>query len=218
MPRVLDVCHHSVLLLICFICELCSLPCTDCYAIKLFPPVTIQGVEMNQMTSDSDKKKSPISQKKKKKTEWCKSLKRSGAWGEVSRGWPLLAVMKERECITGSCVLYERDRKDSQSQKWHERGTVRVREKQVNHLKGLWGWHLRILCHSPFANIPRPQKTLSSSYLMLFCSFIIKAGGVERKIPLVYSGHTTTDRCLRGSTAEDLSSHSRNWFPVCLVG
>lgn len=32
-----------------------------------------------------------------------------GGWG-VSRGWPLLAVMRETEHITGSCVLYERDR------------------------------------------------------------------------------------------------------------
>lgn len=35
---------------------------------------------------------------------------RGGGWGwGVRGGWLLLAVMKER-CITGSCVLYERDR------------------------------------------------------------------------------------------------------------
>lgn len=45
-----------------------------------------------------------------KQTKGCESLQRSGAWGEVRGGWPLLAVRKERVCITGSCVLYERDR------------------------------------------------------------------------------------------------------------
>lgn len=34
--------------------------------------------------------------------------------GEVKGGWPLLAVIK-REWITGSCVLYEADREESES-------------------------------------------------------------------------------------------------------
>lgn len=43
--------------------------------------------------------------------------KRSGVrcgGGEVKGGWPLLAVIK-REWITGSCVLYEADREESES-------------------------------------------------------------------------------------------------------
>lgn len=44
--------------------------------------------------------------------------------------------MKER--ITGSRILCERDReREIKSKIMHERGKVRVKEKPVNHLKGL---------------------------------------------------------------------------------
>ena len=49
------------------------------------------------------------------RSQVCESLQRSGAWGEVRGGRPLLAVRKDRQCITGSCVLCELDREGSQS-------------------------------------------------------------------------------------------------------
>lgn len=63
---------------------------------------------MNQMTADCDKKKT-MATKRQGGARACRDQGHGGR-GEVRGGWPLLAVMKERECITGSCVLYERDR------------------------------------------------------------------------------------------------------------
>lgn len=133
----------------------------------------------NQMTSDSDQKK--LSLQKDKKTRGaraCRNQGHGGRWEGDGRYWQW---WRRESALLAAVSLMSETEKDSQRKKWHERGTVRVKEKPANHLKALWGWHLRILRLSPFANIPRLQKTLSSSYLMLFCSFIIKAGGVGGK-------------------------------------
>lgn len=60
--------------------------------------------------NNNNKKKSLWQKRKMPQRLRCESTQRSGAWGEVRRGWPLLAVMKEKEHITGSSVLCERDR------------------------------------------------------------------------------------------------------------
>lgn len=153
----------------------------------------------------------------RQKDEECESLYRSGARGEVRGGVAITGSDEGESALLAAVSFMSETGKDSQRKKWHERGTVRVKEKSASHLKGLWGWHLHILRLSPFANIPRPQKTLSLSYLMLFCSVLLRQTVLQRKIPLVYYGHTTIDSCSGGSTAEDLSSHSGNHFPVYLL-
>lgn len=69
-------------------------------------------------------------------TEWRENSQRSGAWGGGGGGWPLLAVM-ERECITGSCVLYERDGEKLTKKEITSMRDSQNEKKPVNHLKAL---------------------------------------------------------------------------------
>lgn len=96
--------------------------------------------------------------------------KRGAGW---RGGWTFLAVktqMKER--ITGSHFLCERDReRERKSKITHERGKVRVKEKPVNHLKRLWGWHLHV--HLLTLNIPPVSVSHSESPCFLVTCYLI---------------------------------------------
>lgn len=112
-----------------------------------------------------------------------KAPRDQGHGGGWEGGGPLLAVMKVERLHywhLASSFMSETEM-DSQKKNWHERGTVRVKEKPVNHLKGLWGWHLRFLHLSPFANIPRPQKTPLLIVFDVILFIIIKAGSVWKE-------------------------------------
>lgn len=134
---------------------------------------------MNQIASDSEQQQKKNKQNGHKKTRGVRAYRdqgHGGRWKGDVRYWQWWR--REFVLLAAESFMSEIE-KDSQRKKWHERGTVRVKEKPFNHLKALWGWHLYILCPSPFANIPPLQKTLS--YLVLFCSFIIKKGGWRGK-------------------------------------
>lgn len=110
--------------------------------------------------------------------------KRGAGW---RGGWTFLAVktqMKER--ITGSHFLCERDReRERKSKIMHERGKVRVKEKPVNHLKRLWGWHLHV--HLLTLNIPRLSQ---SQWISLFsCDVLFDFVVFVRKNALLWFTH-----------------------------
>lgn len=144
------------------------------HTMKLF----ILNKTINQLTSESEQNSH---QSKRLRGVW----EFTGAWGEVGRGGRYWQWWRRESALLAAVSFMSETEKDSQRKKLHERGTVRVKEKLLNHLKGFWGWHLHILRLSPFANIPRPQKTLSTSYLMLFSSLFLRQEVFERKIPLV---------------------------------
>lgn len=92
-----------------------------------------------------------------------------GEWAGDGHYWQWWG---RRSTLLAAVSFMSETEKDSLSKKRHERGGVRVKEKSGNHLKAVWGLHLSVLRISPFANIPRPQKTLYSSFLMFFfCCF-----------------------------------------------
>lgn len=132
-----------------------------------------------------------IKKKKKKDLTGVRVCKLQGHGGR----WPLLAVMRE-ECALLATVSYMSEtEKDQKVKRWHERGTVRMKEKPANHLKGLWGWHLHIRHLSPLANIPRPQTTL---LFIAFYSLLLSHGASRRKIPSVYSWSHSSRLMLEG--------------------
>lgn len=102
-------------------------------------------------------------------------------------GWTFLAVKTQmKEHITGSHILCERDReRERKSEIMHERGKVRVKEKPVNHLKRLWGWHLHV--HLLTLNIPRLSQ---SQWISLFsCDVLFDFVVFVRKNALLWFTH-----------------------------
>lgn len=105
--------------------------------------------------------------------------KRSGVrWGEVKGGWPLLAVMREGERITGSCVLYEADREESQSKemtlKAHSQNEREVWLPLERDLR------LTLSYYSPFSICKYSMSSHNSSFkfhLKLFRSLLLKQRG-----------------------------------------
>lgn len=135
-----------------------------------------------------------------KKTEGCESSQRSGAWGwglggGGERGMASYWQWWRRECITGSCVLYELDRegftkkevtwkRDSQS----EREASQPLESSLRLTPS----------YSPPYSICKYSTSSEDSPRHIWCYFTLLLLGqevLERKLPLVYSGHTQTDRC-----------------------
>lgn len=95
-----------------------------------------------------------------------------GEW-EV-RGWPLLAVMKERVPYWQLSPLWARQRRIWQRKSQHERGTVRVKKKPANHLKRVWGWHIHVLHFSSICKY--------STYLLcLFDVILFEIKGRQRE-------------------------------------
>lgn len=135
-----------------------------------------------------------------KKTSGVKACSDQGQ--EVGAGgWPLLAVMKERESITGSCVLYERDRegftKKEVSWKRDSHSEIEASRPLESTLR------LTPSCFLPFS-ICRYSTSSEDSVLFVFdvilLILLLRQRVIERKIPLVCSDHTATDGCWRGST------------------
>lgn len=93
-----------------FLCSQSAELCHSFYWVCIFSPVCEAGLFFSFSTAFcSDKNHHPAKKKKKKDLRGVRACTDQG-YGGVRGGWPLLAVMREREFITGSCVLYERDR------------------------------------------------------------------------------------------------------------
>lgn len=192
----------------CMINELCIMWCKVFMLLEIYAPRCIIKpltkiiivappwikLHLNLNKNKNKNKKTP--NKTATKRQGCENIERSGAWGEVKGGWPLLAVMKDRVCITGSCLLYERDRegftkkeetwkRDSQS----EREAIQPLESTLR---------LTPLYSLPFS-ICKYSTSSEDSVIFDVILFIYHLGRrLERKIPLAYTGHT--DRCLRGGS------------------
>lgn len=169
-----------------------------CRDKNLLPGQYLSYFHTNQITCDSVKeKKSP------QKDKWCENLQWSTAGGG-GRGWGVAITGSdegERESITGSCVLYERDRegftKKEVSWKRDSHSEIEASRPLESTLR------LTPSCFLPFS-ICRYSTSSEDSVLFVFdvilLILLLRQGVMERKIPLVCSDHTVTDGCWRGST------------------
>lgn len=154
--------------------------------IKLFPPVAKIFLHFCFFSRSSEvfweKKKSPL-----RGVRACRDQGYGGRWEGDGHYWQW---WRESALLAAESFMSETE-KDSQRKTWHERGTVTVKEKLRQPLERT----LRLTpSHSPPFSIFHVLRRLFS-YLMLFCSLLLRQKVLERKKPLVYSGHTTVDRC-----------------------
>lgn len=125
----------------------------------------------------------------KQKTEGCESLEGLGG-GE--RGMAITGSDEgERVHYWQLCPLWARQRRIHKERNDMKEGQSQSESKPVNHFKGLWGWHLYILRLSPFANIPRPQKTLIVFDVILFIIIKVEGAWEEKTFGLLWSHNSS---------------------------
>lgn len=119
------------------------------------------------------KKISPLGTKK-----WYVRDKGMRLEGGGEGGQPLLAVMKEGECITGNCVLYERDREGftKKEMTWkRDSQSEREARQPLKRTLRFTPLHSPPILHLQIFHVLR--RLFFLMHLMLFC-LIIKARGV----------------------------------------
>lgn len=124
-----------------------------------------------------EERKSPLS-KRLRGVRACRDQGHGGRWEGDGHYWQWWS--RESALLAAESFMSETE-KDSQRKTWHERGTVTAKEKHSQPLERT----LRLTpSHSPPFSIFHVLRRLFS-YLMLFCSLLLRQKVVERKKPLV---------------------------------